>query len=103
MLYPREIPLQNEIITQWREDLKAADSTDKPVMQPLHIDLAEDPGTPPAPIHLGYHLGMRRLKDHLESLQSIGVNHLALNLRFNQSSTETTMKRLADELLPDFS
>ena len=28
--------------------------------------------------------------------------HLALNLRFNQIDTEETMKRLADDILPDF-
>ena len=27
----------------------------------------------------------------------------ALNLRFNRTDTEETMKRLADDLLPDFS
>ncbi|MEC5128750.1 LLM class oxidoreductase [Verrucomicrobiales bacterium BCK34] len=103
MLYPRDLPLQNQIITQWRGRIEAAGLADKPVMQPLHIDLAEDPETRPSPIHLGYHLGIRRLKDHLKALRSIGVNHLALNLRFNQLDIETTMKRIADELLSEFS
>jgi hypothetical protein len=30
------------------------------------------------------------------------VNHVALNLRFNQGDTEETMNRLAEELLPYF-
>lgn len=102
MLYPRNLPLQNQIIREWRGRIAAADLADKPVMQPLHIDLAEDPDTRPSPIHLGYHLGMNRLRDHLKGLRDIGVNHLALNLRFNQADIETTLKRLADDLLPEF-
>ena len=35
--------------------------------------------------------------------QAIGVNHVALNLRFNQADIETTLKRLAEDVLPDFS
>jgi len=33
----------------------------------------------------------------------LGINHVALNLRFNHGSIGTTLKRLADEILPDFS
>ena len=39
----------------------------------------------------------------LKSLEKIGVNHVTLNLRFNQADTEETLKRLADDILPDFS
>ncbi len=102
MLYPRNLPLQDQIIREWRSRIETHGLTDKPVMQPLHIDLADDPGARPYPIHLGFHLGMRRLVSHLKSLRDIGVNHLALNLRFNQADIETSMKRLADELLPEF-
>lgn len=31
------------------------------------------------------------------------MNHVALNLRFNQADIEATMKRLANDILPDFS
>ena len=37
-----------------------------------------------------------------KSLQEIGINHVVLNLRFNQANIETTLKHLADDLLPDF-
>ena len=72
-------------------------------MQPLYIDLADDPDEPAQPIHLGFRLGMKHLHGYLKSLEEIGVNHVALNLRFNQADIETTLKRMADELLPDFS
>lgn len=102
MNYPRDLPAQNRAIRQFRERIGNAGLPDKPVMQPLHIDLDDDPDAKPYPIHLGFHLGMNRLVSYLKSLKEIGVNHLALNLRFNQTDTETTMKRLADELLPEF-
>jgi len=102
MVYPRNLPLQDQIIRQWRARIKSAGVPDKPVMQPLYIDLDDDPDARPYPIHLGFHLGTNRLVSHLQSLRDIGVNHLALNLRFNQSDIETTMKQLADELLPEF-
>ncbi len=72
-------------------------------MQALYIDLAEAPETSPQPIHLGFRLGVNHLRSYLKSLEEIGINHVALNLRFNQADIETTLKRLADELLPVFS
>jgi len=102
MVYPRNLPLQDQIIRQWRYRIETNGLPDKPVMQPLHIDLDADPEARPYPIHLGFHLGMRRLVSHLKSLRDIGVNHIALNLRFNQLDIESTMQRLADELLPEF-
>ena len=71
-------------------------------MQPLYVDLTEDPDTRPQSIHLGLRLGANHLRDYLRSLEQIGVNHVALNLRFNQANTETTLKRLAHDILPDF-
>lgn len=103
MTYPRNIAMQAQVIHDWRARIAAAGESDKPVMQPLYIDLVEDPETPPSPIHLGFRLGIHHLRAYLESLKKIGVNHVALNLRFNQTDIETTMARLADDILPDFS
>ena len=71
-------------------------------MQSLYVDLTKDPEVPPQPIHLGFRLGSNHLRAYLKSLEDIGVNHVALNLRFNQGDTEETMNRLAEELLPYF-
>jgi len=102
MTYPRPLQMQEKVVLDWRSRVLAQGGADKPVMQPLYIDLAPEPDTPPRPIHLGFRLGIEPLKDYLTSLQAIGVNHVALNLRFNQGDTEETMKRLADALLPEF-
>lgn len=103
MTYPRDIAVQAKIIDDWQTRVEAAGGLAKPVMEPLYIDLAEDPETPPQPIHLGFRLGTRHLRAYLQSREDIGVNHVALNLRFNQADIETTLNRLADDLLSDFS
>ncbi|MEM7272222.1 MAG: LLM class oxidoreductase [Actinomycetota bacterium] len=98
--YPRPLPMQSQIIDGWRADVAAAGLTPKPVMQPLYVDLADNPTAPATPIHLGFHLGIETLTEHVQSLQRIGVNHVAINLRFNRGDTATTMTRLAEALLP---
>ena len=104
MFYPHNTVTQAQIIRDWQSRVKAAGGRPaQPVMQPLYVDLAEDPYTLPQPIRLGFRLGTRHLHDYLNSLEEIGVNHVALNLRFNQADIETTLKRLADDVLPDSS
>lgn len=101
--YPRSIAAQADIISDWRTRIEAVGEPAKPAVQSLYVDLAKDPQAPPQPIHLGFRLGSNHLRAYLKSLEEIGVNHVALNLRFNQADTEETMKRLADDILPDFS
>ena len=102
MTYPRGTDVQARLIGDWRSRIEAAGGPAKPAMQSLYVDLAKDPGMPPQPIHLGFRSGTNHLRAHLKSLEKIGVNHVALNLRFNQADTEETLKRLADDILPDF-
>jgi len=100
--YPRSIEAQEKIITGWRDRIKTAGMYDKPAVQSLYIDLLEDPDAPAQAIHLGFRSGVNHLCSHLKSLQAIGINHVALNLRFNRANIETTLKRLADDVLPEF-
>lgn len=102
MTYPRNLTVQAKIMGDWRAQVESMGLPDKPVMQPLYIDLANDPDTPPQPIHLGFRLGINPLRAYLKSLEELGMNHVALNLRFNQAGIETTLKRLADDILPEF-
>lgn len=101
--YPRGIAAQARIINDWRSRVEAAGDPAKPAVQALYVDLTKDPRTPAQAIDLGFRLGVNHLRAYLKSLQEIGVNHVALNLRFNQVDTEETMKRLADHILPEFS
>ena len=102
MLYPRNPLTQAKIISEWRERIAEKGGVSRPVMEPLYIDLTDDPDTPPQPIHLGLRLGAKYLNDYLAARQEIGVNHVALNLRFNQSNIEKTMDVLAQEVLSNF-
>lgn len=101
--YPRNPELQGRIITSWRQNSNNAGVQNKPVSQSLYIDLVEDLKFSPQPIHLGYRLNTKHLLEHLKSLESVGVNHVALNLRFNQADIEKTLEVLARDILPEFS
>ena len=63
---------------------------------------AEDADATPQPIHLGLRLGVKHLTDYLHIAHRTGVNHVALNLRFNQMDIEKTMEHLARDVLPEF-
>lgn len=100
--YPRTIEDQASVVRSWRSGIPGGAESSKPVMQSLYIDLLADPEAPPQPIHLGFRSGMKFLKTYLKSLEDIGINHVALNLRFNQADIEQTLLYLAEELLPEF-
>ncbi|MBO9436330.1 LLM class oxidoreductase [Ruegeria sp. R13_0] len=103
MTYPRNAAAQGQVIAAYRRRLKAAGQPDKPVMQSLYVDVVADPSAPPRPIHLGFQSGTDFLRGYLREIETLGVNHVALNLRFNQAPIDTTLEHLADTLLPDFS
>lgn len=100
--YPRNITTQSQIINDWRHRITAAGGSPKPAVQSLYIDLTDDPDISPQPIHLGFRSGINHLRTYLKSLEEIGINHVALNLRFNQNNIEKTMQQIASDLLPDF-
>lgn len=102
IVYPRHLSAQAAVIAQWNERVALAGRPPQPIMQPLYVDLTDDPNHLPQPIHLGLRLGSNHLLTFLKSLEEIGINHVALNLRFNQADVETTLSRLADEILPAF-
>jgi len=71
-------------------------------MQPLYVDLHQDDDFKPQGIHLGFRIGANYLVDYLNQILSIGVNHVAINLRFNAGKIEETLERLANKVLPHF-
>jgi luciferase-type oxidoreductase len=103
MTYPRPAGPQSQLIVDFRARAAAIDATDKPVMEPLYFDLAADPDAPPTPIHLGIRAGINQLRAYLATRRNIGVNHVAINLRFNRADTESTLGTLAKEIIPEFS
>ena len=102
MYYPRDTTQQKYRIAEWRDLITETQEYGKPFMQPLYIDLHENDDFKPQPIHLGFRIGAKYLREYLQHLQDIGVNHIALNLRFNSTPIEATLERLATNILPDF-
>lgn len=102
MTYPRPPHIQARLIAQRNDRIKAAGRAPSPVMQSLYIDLLDDFHAPPQPIHLGFRSGLAALIEHLSDLKDAGVNHVALNLRFNQADIDHTMHRLSEHVLPVF-
>ncbi|KXF83393.1 LLM class oxidoreductase [Enterovibrio coralii] len=103
MTYPRNISMQAQVIRDFNDRVASFSREAKPIMQPLYVDLAEDPDALPQPIHLGFRAGVNHLRVYLKSLEEIGVNHVALNLRFNQSDIEQALTTIAERVLPEFS
>lgn len=101
--YPRDAASQGKVVADYRRRIAEAGGQNKPVVQSLYVDLQAQADAEPRPIHLGFSSGTDFLRKYLGEVRSLGINHVALNLRFNQLDVEDTMKRLADELLPDFS
>lgn len=100
--YPRDVGSQGHVIAAYRSRTRAAGQADKPVMQSLYVDVLADPDAPPRPIHLGFQSGTRALCQYLRDIRAVGVNHVALNLRFNHAPIEDTLERLAADVLPAF-
>lgn len=102
MTYPRDAASQMRVVADYRRRIADAGLPDKPVMQSLYIDLAERADEPPRGIHLGFRSGIDFLRRYLTELRALGIDHVALNLRFNHADIEDTTHRLASDLLPDF-
>ena len=102
MTYPRDIALQARIVDEYQRRIADGGGPAKPVMQSLYVDVLDDAVAQPRPIHLGFQSNLSFLEQYLFQLQDIGINHVALNLRFNQVNIEKTLRRLAGELLPAF-
>ena len=100
--YPRNFYMQEHNIKEWRKLVKEKNAYGKPFMQPLYIDLQENDDQKPEHIHLGFKLGSKYLVEYIEKIKTLGVNHLALNLRFNNNDIDTTLDRLAKKVLSKF-
>ncbi|WP_146346642.1 LLM class oxidoreductase [Falsiphaeobacter marinintestinus] len=102
MTYPRDAVAQGRVVAEYRQRISEAGLPDKPVMQSLYVDLVEPADSPPRPIHLGFQSGTDYLRRYLSQVRDLGINHVALNLRFNEAKIEATLQRLAADILPEF-
>lgn len=101
--YPRDPFSQGRLIEQWRSLAEQHNSgTFKPFLQPMHLDLSEDPNEKPTPIRLGYRLGRNYLIELLTLYQEVGVNHLFFALFDSQRPAEEVIHELGEEVVPHF-
>ena len=100
--YPRNIQQQATTINQWRTLVAQKQRHDKPFMQSLYVDLHSDEDFIPQPIHLGFRTGTKYLLEFLHHLETIGVNHVAINLRFNSRDMVETLEEFGQKILPQF-
>ena len=90
-------------MSEWRRlTQELAPDVFKPFAQSLYIDLDEDPDRVATPIHLGYTLGRHALRALLERLRVLGVNHVALNLKYGRRAAGDVLEELGAHVVPEF-
>ena len=102
LYYPRDFRTLQIVMHRWKEALAKANETWKPFMQSLYVDLTKDSTTRPTPIHLGFKSGTEYLNAHLKLLESYGVNHVILNLKYGSRSAEEMIEEIGEKVIPNF-
>ncbi len=100
MFYAQEANRQRELIKRWRE----ATGTFKPFIQPLVINLSENPNAPPhpVPVKVGFTSGHKFLIDYLYALQDMGINHIILALKNGNRPVAEVIQEIGEYVLPHF-
>jgi luciferase-type oxidoreductase len=101
--YPRPLEAQQRVIANWRS-IAARLRPDEflPFAQSLYIDLAEDPGLAPEPIHLGWRVGRNALVELISALETSGANHIVLNLKYGRRPADDVLAELIEFVVPEF-
>ena len=103
IMYSNSPSTQAIVMQTWRDAVEKSGHTDfKPFVQPLGIDLSEDPNETQSPLRSGFRLGRNLLIELLGELQKVGVNHIALNFKRGQRPAAEVMEEIAQEVLPHF-
>jgi len=97
--YPRGSHILNINMEDWKASLAKVGCTWKPYMQSLYIDLEMDQKIEPSNIHLGFRCNIDFLKRYLEDIRTVGVNHVILNLKFNQLPIEQTLEIIGNKII----
>jgi luciferase-type oxidoreductase len=106
LYYTQEFETQSALIDDWRARVReqtGSEATRKPFVMSEHINLSDDPDAPPRRIHQGVELGRNRLIERIETWEELGVDHLAINLRYNERPAPEVLEELGQEVLPEVS
>lgn len=102
LYYPRDPQSLPHIMTRWQDALQQTHQPWKPYMQSLYIDLVEEKRRNPTPIHLGFKSGTDYVIAFLKWLESVGVNHVIINLKYGSRPAEVVLEELGEAVLPQF-
>ena len=86
-----ESTLQSYLDT-WREH-----TTDKPFSIAIRVELADDPGADPEPLHLGYRAGTEWFRAYFRRLEEYGLDHAIVSLE--TSDHERAIGTFATEVM----
>ncbi|MFL1896338.1 LLM class oxidoreductase [Aquimarina sp. 2-A2] len=103
LYYPRDFRTLQLVMQQWRDSLSKTQTDWKPFMQSLYVDITTDSKSKPTPIHLGFKSGTEYLNAHLKSLESEGVNHVILNLKYGSRPAHELIEIIGEKIVPNFS
>lgn len=103
LYYPRDFKTLQLMQQQWKQALATAEVGWKPFMQSLYVDLVSDSNHKPSPIHLGFRSNSEYLNAHLKLLESYGVNHVILNLKYGSRPAEEMIEEIGEKVIPQFS
>lgn len=103
LYYPRNFDFLKKIMQDWKDSLEKAEKPWKPYMQSLYIDLLKDKKAMPTPIHLGFRTGLEFLVSYIKNLESHGVNHIIINLKYGSRPADIVVEELGEMLVPHFS
>jgi len=101
LYYPRDFKTLQMVMKRWKDALKETAQNWKPFAQSLYIDLVKEKGAKPSPIHLGFKTGIDYLNAHLKLLESYGVNHVILNLKYGSRPVEVVIEELGEHIIPN--
>ncbi|MEM9672446.1 MAG: LLM class flavin-dependent oxidoreductase, partial [Bacteroidota bacterium] len=103
LYYPRDFNTLGVVMQRWKDALSKTQQAWKPFMQSLYIDLIEGGSAKPTPIHLGFRSGISYIIAHLKLLESYGVNHIIVNLKYGSRPADEVIEELGEDVLPHFS
>jgi luciferase-type oxidoreductase len=86
-------------VKEWR-DLRARIGLPNGVfISAFHLDLAADPLERATPLHFGARIGRQPFIEHLRSLNTAGLDHLALLLRPSRRPLDEVIDEIAQEVI----
>ena len=98
--YPREFSYTKNILQNWYETIDKLHLPQKPYIQPLYIDLLENPDAEPQVLELGFRLGRNYFIDLLLSLRDLGVNHGIFIAKFCSRPVDEVLDEIRREVIP---